>query len=85
MNFYQMMRTTNKLMNQGIKELNKNDVELMFGKTADEHLKSELEYLGYTVNYVADLFNAKLPERKFTRDEMNKQKESEKWFNKMLG
>lgn len=83
--FYKMMRITNKMISQGIKELNRNDVELMFGKTADEYLKEELEYLGYTVNYVADLFNAKLPKRKFTRDEISRQKESEKWLREMMG
>lgn len=80
MKFSEMMKTTNRLIKEGVKELNKADCETVFGTKATENLKEELEYLGWTVQRVADIFNAKLPEERFTKAEIEKQVRIEKTY-----
>ncbi len=70
------MQAINTLMGAGIKELNKSDVKDIFGNR--EQLKDELEYLGCRVSKVADLFNVKMPDTKFTREELQRQKQLER-------
>ena len=79
--FYQIMRKINWLKNRGIKTLNKEDVEMQFGRDTDHEMKEILVYLDCKVVKVADLFNVTLPERKFTREEMNRQKRIEEMYN----
>ncbi len=79
--FYEMMRAINKLKNANINELNKTDCETIFERETDHQFKEELEYLDCKVVKVADLFNVTLPEEKFTRDELNKQKRIETMLN----
>lgn len=79
MKFSEMMKIINKLLKSGITEINKSDVVLLFG-VADERLAEELRYLGCSVQNVSDLFNVKLGE-KFTKLEIEKQKEIERIFS----
>ena len=78
MKFSQMMKIINKLLKSGITEINKADVEHLFGR-ADEQLAKELKYLGCDVQRVADLFNVKFGE-KFTKEEIEKQEEIERMY-----
>lgn len=73
------MRLINILLIQDIHELNKQDVIFTFGK-ADDALAEELRYLGCEVNKVADLFNVKLPDKRFTSHEINKQINIERMY-----
>ena len=77
--FSAKMKLINDLLGQNIHELNKQDVIHLFGK-ADSQLATELAYLGCKVNSVADLFNVKLPDSKFTRYELDRQKHIEKMY-----
>lgn len=83
MNFYKIMRDLNKLMSSCVTELNRGDVEAKLQMNADHETKEILDYLGCTVTYVADIFNVKMPEAKFTRDELAKQKRVETYFNSL--
>ena len=74
--FYEMMRTINRLKTAGTETLNRADVKAIFGRD-DMQLAEELEYLGCEANKVADLFNVTLPETKYTREELNRQKKLE--------
>ena len=78
MKFSEMMKIINKLLKSGITEINKSEVELLFG-VADEQLAEELRYLGCNVQRVADLFNVEFRE-KFTKEEIEKQKEIERIY-----
>ena len=73
-----MMKIINKLLKSGITEINKSEVEQLFG-VADEQLAEELRYLGCNVQRVADLFNVEFRE-KFTKEEIEKQKEIERIY-----
>lgn len=77
--FSEKMKLINDLLSQDIHELNKQDTIQLFGR-ADEQLAQELEYLGCMVTKVADLFNVKLPDSKFTRDEIDRQRHIEKMY-----
>ena len=77
--FYKAMRNINRLMNKGVTELNKADAEYIFEMTAGDELQEILIYLGCEVTRVADIFNVKMPETKFTRDEMNTEKRIEQF------
>lgn len=77
--FSAKMKLINELLSQGIHELNKQDVIFIFGR-ADDALAEELRYLGCEVNKVADLFNVKLPDKRFTSHEINKQINIEKMY-----
>lgn len=79
MKFSKMMKIINKLIKSGITEINKSDVEYLFGR-ADEQLAEELKYLGCDVRRVADLFNVKFGE-KFTKEEIEKEEEIERLFD----
>lgn len=83
MTLYQMMRTINKLKNNGINSLNKNDVNHVFGNT-DDNTRECLVYLGCDVQRVADIFNVTLPDQKFTRDELAEQKRTEKFLASLI-
>lgn len=78
MKFSKMMKIINKSIKSGITEINKSDVEHLFG-AADERLAEELRYLGCNVQRVADLFNVKFGE-KFTKEEIEKQEEIERMY-----
>ena len=78
MKFSEMMKIINKLLKSGITEINKSEVELLFG-VADEQLAEELRYLGCNVQRVADLFNVEFRE-KFTKEEIEKQEEIERIY-----
>lgn len=78
MKLSEMMEIINKAIKNGITEINKSDVECLFGRD-DESLAEELTYLGCEVQRVADLFNVKFTE-KFTRKEITHQKEVERMF-----
>ena len=73
------MKLINELLSQGIHEINKQDTIQLFGR-ADSQLAVELAYLGCKVNSVADLFNVKLPDSRFTRYELDRQKHIEKMY-----
>ena len=77
MSTYKIMKIINKLMNNGISELNRHDIEVVFDMDVTYDTKEIFEYLGCTVTYVADIFNVKMPETKFTREEMLNQKRIE--------
>ena len=81
--FSDYMQIINQLKNDGIDEIPKQDVIFLFGRATDQ-LANELEYLGCNVTNVADLFNVKLPDIKFTRAEIQKQRESERLFDKLM-
>ena len=78
MKFSKMMKIINKLLKSGITEINKSEVEQLFG-VADEQLAEELRYLGCNVQRVADLFNVEFGE-KFTKEEIEKQEEIERIY-----
>ena len=78
MKFSKMMKIINKSIKSGITEINKSDVELLFGRTT-EQLSEELRYLGCDVQRVADLFNVKFGE-KFSKEEIEKQEEIERMY-----
>ena len=78
MKLSEMMEIINKTIKNGVTEINKSDVEYLFGRD-DELLAEELTYLGCEVQRVADLFNVKFTE-KFTRKEIAHQKEVERMF-----
>ena len=69
----EMMKLTNKYYG---KELNKADVETVFGK-ADRDFAETLRYFGWEVQNVADLFNAKSLTR-YTANEIKAEKENDK-------
>ena len=78
MKFSKMMKIINKLIKSGVTEIDKSDVEYLFGR-ANEQLAEELKYLGCDVQRVADLFNVKFGE-KFTKEEIEKQEEIERMY-----
>ena len=78
MKFSKMMKIINKLIKSGITEIDKSDVEYLFGRV-NEQLAEELKYLGCDVQRVADLFNVKFGE-KFTKEEIEKQEEIERMY-----
>lgn len=79
MKFSRMMKTVNSLIKKGIVDLNKCDVESIFGSTSEQMVEA-LRYLGCDVTRCADLFNVKLPE-KFTKEEIDRQVRIEKLEN----
>ena len=78
MKLSEMMEIINNAIKNGVMEINKSDVEYLFGRD-DASLAEELIYLGCEVQRVADLFNVKFNE-KFTRKEITHQKEAERMF-----
>ena len=79
MKLSEMMKIINNEIKNGVMEINKSDVEYLFGKD-NKLLAEELTYLGCEVQRVADIFNVKFTE-KFTRKEIEHQKEVEKMFD----
>ena len=79
MKLSEMMKIINNEIKNGVMEINKSDVEYLFGRN-DVSLAEELTYLGCEVQRVADLFNVKFKE-KFTRKEIVHQKEIERMFD----
>ena len=78
MKLSKMMEIINHEIKNDVMEINKSDVEFLFG-AADERLAEELRYLGCNVQRVADLFNVKFGE-KFTKEEIEKQEEIERMY-----